>query len=77
MPKLNLTVTISDTDYPRLMTAAKAALVSQLGENPPDVAVIEALRQYGIEQMRTLVRNYERALAIRAAESLEPTIEVQ
>lgn len=76
MPVLNLNVTITDADYARLMTAAKAALADQLGANPPDAAVVEALRQYGIDQMRQLVRNYERAVAIRTAEALEPTIEV-
>lgn len=76
MAILDLSITISDDDYPRLMAATKAALVDQLGENPPDAAVIEALRQYGIQQMRTLVHNYERSAAIRAAEALNPTIEV-
>lgn len=72
---LDLSVTISDADYPRLMAAARSAF-TDIPKEAPDSVIIEALRQNGMMQMKGLVRAYERAIAIKAAESLDPKIEV-
>lgn len=76
MAVLDLSVTVADADYPRLIQAAKAAMIDRLPPNPTDAMVIEGIRQHGIQLMRSMVRNYEKGLAVAAAEALEPTIEV-
>jgi hypothetical protein len=72
MAVMNLSVTIADADLPRLLAAARSVFGDQLGEPQ----VIEALRQHGIQQMRQLVHDYERRIAISQAEALVPQIEV-
>ena len=81
MAVLDLSVTVSDTDYPRLMAAAQGAL----GKVPDgeggqrdltDAEVIEGIRQHGIGLMKQMVRDYERRIAIMQAEALDPQIEV-
>lgn len=66
MAVLNLSVTIDDADLPRLMAAAR-----EVFGNPglTEENVVEMLRQYGISQMTQLVKNYERRMAIAAAEN--------
>jgi len=73
MAVLDLSITVSDADMPRVLTAARAVF------SDPDMTVAEmteVLRQYGIQQMLQMVKNYERAVAARAAEALDPQIEV-
>lgn len=66
MAVLNLSVTIDDADLPRLLAAAR-----EVFGNPDltEAQVTEMLRQYGINQMQQLVKNYERRAAIVAAEN--------
>lgn len=66
MAVLNLSVTIDDADLPRLLSAAR-----EVFSNPEltQDQVVEMLRQYGIQQMQQLVKNYERKAAITAAEN--------
>ena len=73
MAVLDLSVTIKDADLPRLLDAAREAF-----NNPAmtQLEMTEVLRQYGINQMRQLVKNYERKAAIAQAEALDPQIEV-
>lgn len=73
MAVLDLSITISDADLPRLMAAARAVF------NNPDMTqaeMTEYLRQYGIQQMQQMVKNYERKVAMMQAEALDPQIEV-
>lgn len=73
MAVLDLSVNIADADKARLFVAARAAFGDP---NLTDAEVVEHLRQYGIDMMRQVVRNYEKGLAVAQAEALEPTIEV-
>ena len=74
MATLNLSVTIADQDLPRLLEACRDVF-----GNPEltEAQMTEMLRQYGITQMTQLVHNYERKLAIKAAEDAAYSIEVQ
>jgi len=72
MAQINLTVVISDSDYQRLLTAARWVF----GTDKTEAEIVEAIRQHGIQLMRELVRNYERKIALAAAEALNPQIEV-
>lgn len=72
MAHIDLGITIADPDYDRLMVAAKATF----GLDKTDDEIIESIRQAGISLIRELVSNYERRVAIAAAEALRPTIEV-
>lgn len=66
MAVLNMSITIDDADLPRLMAACRDVFGN------PDLtqeAVTEMLRQYGVQQMQQLVKNYERRLAVAAAEN--------
>ena len=81
MAVMNLSVTISDEDVPRLMNAARSVFPMPIDAEGKerqltDAEVVEYLRQHGIGLMRQLVRNYERAIAMKAAETLEPVITV-
>lgn len=74
MAVLDLSITIADADLPRLITAARAVF------GKPDMTqseMTEYLRQYGINQMQQMVKNYERKVAIAQAEALDPQIEVR
>lgn len=73
MATLDLSVTISDADLPRLLAASRAVFGNQ------DLTVeqmTEMLRQYGIGQMHEMVRNYERKVAVAVAENATYSIEV-
>ncbi len=72
MAVLDLRITVSDADMPRLLEAARAVF----GEKATEAEVTEAIRQHGIQLMRQMVRNYERKIAIAKAEALDPQIEV-
>lgn len=74
MAVLDLSITVGDADLPRLIAAARAVFNSP---NMTQAEMTEYLRQYGIQQMTQMVKNYERSLAVRAAESLDPQIEVR
>lgn len=73
---LDLRVTVSDADYPRLIAAARNTFKDEIPQGASDDAIIELLRQYGIQQMRSIVYTYERMLAMKSAEALNPSIEV-
>ena len=66
MAVLDLRVTISDDDIPRLLTAARDVFGNAELELPQ---LTEMLRQYGISQMTQMIANYERRVAIAAAEN--------
>lgn len=66
MTVLDLSVTIDDADYPRLITAAREVFSDP---NLTEAQVTELMRQYAIQQMKQLVKNYEHRMAIAAAES--------
>lgn len=72
MAVLDLRVTVSDKDMPRLLAAARAVF----GPDATEAEIVEAIRQHGIQLMTQMVRNYERRIAIAAAEALDPQIEV-
>lgn len=72
MAVLDLRVTVSNADMPRLLAAARAVF----GENATEAEIVEAIRQHGIQLIGQMVRNHERKLAIAAAEALDPQIEV-
>lgn len=73
MAVLDLRVTVADADMPRVLAAARAVF-----NNPAmtEAEMTELLRQYGIQQMRSMVGAYEKRLAVAAAEALDPQIEV-
>lgn len=73
MAILDLSVTISDADLPRLLTAARAVFGNP---NMTEEEIVEQLRQHGIGLIQQMIRNYERKIAIAAAEALDPQIEV-
>lgn len=66
MAVLDLSVTIDDADLPRLIAAARDVFFDP---NLTEAQITEMLRQYGIQQMQQLVKNYERRTAISAAEN--------
>lgn len=81
MAVINLSVTISDSDMPRLFAAARGAFGpvpdGQGGtRDMSEAEVIEGIRQHGIGLIQQLVRNYERKVALAAAEALDPQIVV-
>lgn len=73
MSTLDLRVTVSDKDMPRLLAAARAVF-----GNPEmtEAEIVERIRQHGISLIKTMIANYERKAAIAAAEALDPQIEV-
>lgn len=73
MAVLNLSVTISDADLARLLEAARATFSA---DTLTVEQMTEMLRQYGVNQMRQMVKNYERRLAVAAAENGAYEIEV-
>lgn len=73
MATLNLNVTIADEDVDRLVAAARDVFGNAELTLPE---ITEMLRQYGISQMTQLVHNYERRMAIAAAENASYTITV-
>lgn len=81
MPVLDLRVTVADGDYERVMAAARATFGTLPDGNGgeremTDAEIVEGIRQHGIGLIRQLVSNVERKAAIKAAEALQPTIEV-
>jgi hypothetical protein len=73
MAVLNLTMTIDDAEVPRLVAAARAVFEN---DTLTLEQITEMLRQYGISQMTQMIGNYERRVAIAAAESATYGIEV-
>lgn len=73
MAILDLRVNVTDSDMPRLMSAARAVF-----NNPAmtEAEVTEAIRQHGISLIKTMIANYEKRLAVAAAEALDPQVEV-
>lgn len=73
MAILDLRVTVSDTDMPRLLAAARAVFGNDKLSEPE---IVEGIRQHGISLIKTMIANYERKVAIAQAEALDPQIEV-
>ncbi len=73
MAVLDLRVTVSDKDMPRLLAAARAVFGNPALTEPE---IVEGIRQHGISLIKTMIANYERKVAIAQAEALDPQIEV-
>lgn len=73
MAILDLAITIDDNDLPRLLAACRVVF-----ENPTltQQQMVDKIREYGMGQLREMVHNHERRLAITAAEAATYSIEV-
>jgi hypothetical protein len=73
MAVLSLDITIDDDDLPRLLAACRVVF-----GNPTmtEAQMSETIREYGMGQLQEIVHNYERKLAVEAAEGATYSIAV-
>lgn len=73
MAVLDLAITIDDNDLPRLLAACRVVFA-----NPTltEQQMVDTIREYGMGQLREMVHNYERRLALDAAETASYAITV-
>lgn len=72
MAIINLSVSVNDSDLPRLFTALRATWGADLTEEQ----LTEGLRQHGITLMKTTIKTYEKKLAQATADALDPAVDI-